>query len=189
MNTPSHFLLHLWLRKYYEERKNVQIPKSFLLWSVGPDIWLYLCVFGYMLYSQVYVWNSSEYTFRHMFDVLYFEHPFWIFAYNIFHAPLMLGVFFAFIKLFQNYLGKYYSILLWFILGCMLHSLFDIPLHHDDGPRIFYPLSDYQFSSPISYWDRDYHAVYIIFLEICMSLSMIFYVFAFPKIQKYLWKS
>ncbi|MGI8738245.1 MAG: hypothetical protein ACR2KU_00935 [Gammaproteobacteria bacterium] len=34
-----------------------------------------------------------------------------------------------------------------------LHVLFDLPLHHDDAHRHFFPFSDWRFYSPVSYWD------------------------------------
>lgn len=37
--------------------------------------------------------------------------------------------------------------------AALLHVLFDFPLHHDDGRPHFWPLSDWVFESPISYWD------------------------------------
>ncbi len=188
MNSPSHLLLHLWLRKYFQEKKNIYIPKSFVVWAIAPDIGLYLCVFIYMWYSQLYLGNDARETALYMFDILYFEHPLWIFAYNLFHSPLMILMFLWLWRVFQNYLGKYYKMYMWFLIGCMLHTFFDIPLHHNDGPRIFYPLSDYIFYSPVSYWNTDYYAWYIIPLELLMNLIMIFYVFLIPFSKKILWK-
>ncbi len=175
MNTPSHIIFHIGIRKYLEW-KNIFIPKSFVFGALAPDIWLYLCVLLYIPISKFILWNSTEYTFRHMFDELYFEHPIWIFAYNILHAPLTLVLFLWAVYLLQNYLGKHYKILQWFILGCMLHSALDIPLHHNDGPRIFYPFSDYRFMSPVSYWDTNYYANYIIPLELWWCLLIIIYL-------------
>jgi len=45
-------------------------------------------------------------------------------------------------------------------LSCILHDLGDLPLHHDDAHRHFFPLSDWRFISPVSYWDpRHYGAI------------------------------
>ena len=188
MNTPSHFLLHAWLRKYFWEKKNFFIPKSFLLWAIAPDIGLYLCVFLYALYSEYFLWNPTWETFRYMFDVLYFEHPLWIFAYNFLHSPLVIVSFLCVTKFFKNYLGAYYIIMYWFFIWCLLHTFFDIPLHHNDGPRIFYPISDYIFYSPVSYWNREYYAGYVIPVELWMCVIMILYLYIFPLTQKFLWK-
>ena len=43
-------------------------------------------------------------------------------------------------------------------LSMLLHTALDLPLHHDDGHRHFYPFSDWRFESPLSYWDGHHHA-------------------------------
>jgi hypothetical protein len=35
----------------------------------------------------------------------------------------------------------------------MLHSALDFPFHANDGHRHFFPVSDFRFDSPVSYWD------------------------------------
>ncbi len=43
-------------------------------------------------------------------------------------------------------------------LGAMaLHVAMDLPVHHDDAHRHFFPFSDWRFASPVSYWDPRYH--------------------------------
>ena len=44
-----------------------------------------------------------------------------------------------------------------FALAGLLHIALDFPLHHDDGRAHFWPLSDWVFQSPISYWDSDHY--------------------------------
>ncbi len=38
-------------------------------------------------------------------------------------------------------------------VSMLLHHALDLPLHNDDAHRHFWPLSDYRFASPVSYWD------------------------------------
>jgi hypothetical protein len=45
-----------------------------------------------------------------------------------------------------------------FFSSMALHSLGDLPLHGEDAHRHFFPLSDWRFESPISYWDVRRHA-------------------------------
>lgn len=45
-----------------------------------------------------------------------------------------------------------------FLLGWCLHIVFDAFTHVSDGYPIFFPLSDYRFPTPISYWERAFHA-------------------------------
>jgi len=37
--------------------------------------------------------------------------------------------------------------------AALLHIAFDFPLHADDAHRHFWPVSDWRFNSPVSYWD------------------------------------
>ena len=59
-----------------------------------------------------------------------------------------------------------------FAAAGLLHLALDFPLHHDDGRPHFWPLSDWVFQSPISYWDRAHYAGTIGPIE--MALSVLF---------------
>ncbi|MCP4390020.1 MAG: hypothetical protein GY802_17130 [Gammaproteobacteria bacterium] len=39
----------------------------------------------------------------------------------------------------------------------LLHIFGDLPLHHDDAHRRFFPLLERRFESPVSYWDPAHH--------------------------------
>jgi hypothetical protein len=41
--------------------------------------------------------------------------------------------------------------------SALLHVAFDLPLHHEDAHRHFFPLSEWRFASPVSYWNPAYH--------------------------------
>jgi len=38
-------------------------------------------------------------------------------------------------------------------VSMLIHCVCDLPVHHDDGHRHFFPLSEFRFQSPVSYWD------------------------------------
>lgn len=50
----------------------------------------------------------------------------------------------------------------WVVLfaSMLLHFACDLPLHHDDGHRHFWPLVDWRYASPVSYWDPDHHGIW-----------------------------
>jgi hypothetical protein len=58
-----------------------------------------------------------------------------------------------------------------FFGGMALHVPEDLFTHHDDGHRHFYPLSDWQFSSPISYWDPNHHGRIAAPIEALLGLA------------------
>jgi len=44
-------------------------------------------------------------------------------------------------------------------LSMALHVAFDLPFHHDDGHRHFFPFSMWRYASPLSYWDPAHHGL------------------------------
>ena len=67
--------------------------------------------------------------------------PWWISLYNLLHSPLVLIV-----ALIALYFGLGYAAFIkswrvWFLGSCFLHTPLDVPLHHDDGPLLFWLLN------------------------------------------------
>ncbi|MEO0981253.1 MAG: cobalamin biosynthesis protein CobQ [Pseudomonadota bacterium] len=58
-----------------------------------------------------------------------------------------------------------------FALAALIHLAGDLPLHNDDAHRHFWPLTDWRFISPLSYWDRDHHAAWIAPLEALLGIA------------------
>ena len=56
-----------------------------------------------------------------------------------------------------------------FFASLLLHSVFDLPLHHNDAHRHFFPFSAARFESPLSYWDPAHHGS----LMLCLELSTV----------------
>ncbi|NER79486.1 MAG: hypothetical protein F6K42_07865 [Leptolyngbya sp. SIO1D8] len=52
-----------------------------------------------------------------------------------------------------------------------LHVLGDLPLHHHDAHRHFFPFSNWRFESPVSYWDPAFHGDLITRLEILLVIA------------------
>lgn len=53
-------------------------------------------------------------------------------------------------------------------LSMILHILLDLPLHNDDAHRHFFPLSDWRFVSPVSYWDPMHYGKIMSFIQIAI---------------------
>ena len=41
----------------------------------------------------------------------------------------------------------------------LIHAALDFPLHADDAHRHFWPVTDWRFKSPVSYWDPDHYGL------------------------------
>jgi hypothetical protein len=59
-----------------------------------------------------------------------------------------------------------------FALSALLHVGTDLLLHHDDARRQFWPISDWIFRSPVSYWDPNYHGDLFVFFEIALGAGL-----------------
>lgn len=210
MNTITHILIAYAVVKYYRTKKNVEIPKSFILGSFAPDILFYfICIYSFIFYSLTTSMTTLE-IFSYMFDYLYFNDSVWKFSYNILHSPFviiaMLCVMLATIrnnitlykgmgqfkknekvslkKLQQHF--PYVIMILFFFIGCLVHISLDIPLNHDDGPLLLYPINDeLRFYSPISYWDPNHYGGIFTIFETLLMFSLIGYLIKDWALKKF----
>jgi len=54
MNTPTHFLIHLSLKKFCKDKKQILISSGFLWGAIAPDVLLYFTTIIYSLYAKVF---------------------------------------------------------------------------------------------------------------------------------------
>lgn len=54
----------------------------------------------------------------------------------------------------------------------LLHSALDLPVHTDDAHRHFWPLTDWRFHSPVSYWDPRAYGRQVAVVEIAAALAL-----------------
>ena len=57
--------------------------------------------------------------------------------------------------------------------SALAHMGSDFLLHHDDAHRHFWPLTDWRFRSPVSYWDPHYHGNTMSIVEVCFAVVLI----------------
>lgn len=57
-------------------------------------------------------------------------------------------------------------------IAALTHLAGDLPLHNDDAHIHFWPLTDWRFHSPVSYWDLNHHAGVFAPLEMLLGLSL-----------------
>ena len=63
-----------------------------------------------------------------------------------------------------------------FAASGLLHQAFDFPLHHDDPHRHFWPLGDWRFASPLSYWDPAHGGVWVAPIELLLGLGLVIWL-------------
>jgi len=187
MNTWSHFLVNAIAKRPIQSQQeknapNTKLPpihgKAFLLGSIMPDVPLILMSIGVIIYDLIVgnftlqqFFNRSRgansdgppeeifnATIGTLFSDWFFNDPWVITGHHLFGAPLLLLAYMGIGYFLWKKRKKWGAFIFWIALGCMIHTLFDIPLHTDDGPLLFFPLNwDIRFISPVSYWDRDHH--------------------------------
>ena len=64
-----------------------------------------------------------------------------------------------------------------FFASCLLHVALDFPVHVDDAHRHFWPISDWRFHSPISYWNSNHHGDVVQTVEMIAGVAMVAVLF------------
>ena len=142
MNTPAHAVMNLLC---LGQRAKPQPWTPIVIGSILPDAPMFVFYFVEKVIrglSEQEIWTQAYYQ------------PHWQNFIDVFNSlPLMgLGL------LLALWTRSRFSLLLF--ASMLLHGLADLPLHNDDAHRHFFPVSDWRFISPVSYWDpRHYGAI------------------------------
>jgi len=146
MNTPAHAIINLALMsRNPSHRKTAAIVGGALI----PD--LAIIVF--------YAWQLSRGTPETEIWSIEYYRPLWQAWIDSFNSiPLVT------LALLLSWYSRQY-LLMAFFGSMLLHIGGDLPLHHDDAHRHFFPLLDWRFSSPVSYWDPAHHGQWASLLE------------------------
>ena len=107
-------------------------------------------------------------------DRAFYSSPLWIALHNTPHSFAAMGALSLFAYLFvQRRWGRW---LLWYAAGATLHITIDIFTHATDGPMFLYPLNDFRFESPVSYWDPAYYGQLFAALEYSLDAVLLGYL-------------
>ncbi|NJL33051.1 MAG: metal-dependent hydrolase [Chloroflexaceae bacterium] len=178
MMTPTHALMAATLGVSLKRRGHQVNMKWLVLGGLAPDVGLLLLSLGYFIALR-WFGVPGERVFGTTYDTLYFTNPIWIIGYNGLHAPLMILALAA-IGYYAMRNGRIWgNPLIWFAVGCSVHSIGDIFTHHFDGPLLLFPFNwNLRFMSPISYWDPRYYGDQFAIFEFGLNIAMILYLLA-----------
>ena len=158
MNTPAHALINLCLlRRENSHRHFAAIVSGALI----PDAMMLVFYFWHRLIgtSESQIWSVEYYN------------PVWQNLIDMFNSIPIICI--AMLICWKT--GR--PLLLIFFASMLLHTFGDLPLHHDDAHRHFYPFSDWHFASPLSYWDPDHHGGLMSVLEVVAVISASLYLY------------
>lgn len=143
MNTPAHLLLGAAL---FARPATSQIIFAAMLGALLPDLSLYV-----LAGVSLIVLGLPP---AQVFGELYFS-DLWQSIFAIDNSFLVWGGLLGAAIWFK----KSWAVAL--SAAALLHLLLDFPLHHNDGRTHFWPLTNWVFESPVSYWDRGHGAHWV----------------------------
>jgi len=164
MNTPAHVLLGA---AVFGRAGETRLIWAAVLGALAPDASLYL-----MAGVSLFVLAIPPQV---VFDELYFSDA-WQTVFAIDNSFFLWGT------LMTLGLWRRSQWLIAFAGAALLHLLLDFPLHADDGRPHFWPLSDWVFASPVSYWDSRYHAAWV--APVTIAICVISYAVIWRKAVK-----
>ncbi|MAG32340.1 MAG: hypothetical protein CL908_15775 [Deltaproteobacteria bacterium] len=153
MNTPAHIILSA---VALGRGRGQQHWLAITLGALLPD----LPMFVFYLIQRLGLGRPEQL----IWSKLYFD-PDWQRFFDLFNGlPLIaLGAAIA-------YWRRSHALTLFF-LSMGIHALADLPLHREDAHGHFFPLSDWRFVSPISYWDPAHHGALVLAAETLFVLA------------------
>jgi membrane-bound metal-dependent hydrolase YbcI (DUF457 family) len=154
MNTPAHLIFGA---AAFARPDKPKVTAAAIAGSLMPDLSLYFM----SAWSLFIIGNSPSYVF----DTQYFSDE-WQSIFAIDNSFFLWGL----ILMIGLWMKRDW---LWAFAGSgLLHISFDFVLHNDDARQHFWPISDWLFFSPFSYWDRDHHGVLIGGMEAAIVLVL-----------------
>ncbi|MBL1173833.1 hypothetical protein [Pantanalinema sp. GBBB05] len=157
MNTPSHAVINLALLM-----GQPQMVLPIAVGAVLPDVpmfVMYAWAKGVQQQSERQIWTGT------------YWHPQWQLINHSFHS-IPLAAIATTVAYFMDC-----QAIAWLGLSMVLHSLGDLPVHHDDAHRHWLPFSHYRWISPLSYWDPRHHGTIVAVVEKLLVLVASIYLF------------
>jgi hypothetical protein len=152
MNTPAHAIINLLILS-----RNPSHPKTaaIICGALIPD--LIIIVF----YAWQLLLGNTE---NQIWSVEYYR-PAWQAWIDSFNSIPLISV-----AILLSWQTRHY-LLLAFFTSMLLHCLGDLPVHHTDAHRHFFPFFEWRFESPVSYWDAGHHGRWASLVEFISALA------------------
>ncbi|NEO87889.1 MAG: hypothetical protein F6J87_27075 [Spirulina sp. SIO3F2] len=153
MNTPSHYVLNLAVIGAVIQPR---VTAAITLGAIGPD----LPIFVFYAWAK-FIQRLPE---SEIWSQAYYQ-PFWQTIIALTHSFPVAIVGLLICLALRSHWG------LVFFISMIGHSLLDLPVHNDDAHRHFFPLSNYRFMSPISYWDPNHYGPIVAGVEMLLVIA------------------
>lgn len=160
MITPSHIIYNWALARAGKLTGAAQ--QAFIVGGFLPDVPTYL----FFLVHTFIVGTAQDV----MWDTLYFDSA-WTPFITLSHSFLLWPTLLLCAYLLQK------RVLIALALGSLLHSILDFFVHHSDAYRHFWPLSNWTFQSPISYWEPAHFGTLFTAVDAAVVLLLLCWLF------------
>ena len=152
MNTPAHLIFGMTV---FGKAGRPAVTGAALAGAMIPDLSLYL-----MAGWHLQVLGTAPDV---VFGALYFSDA-WQSIFRIDNSMILWGIALVLGVMWRS------PVMIALCGAALLHLGLDFLLHHDDGRAHFWPITDWIFMSPVSYWDGDHYGNIVGPLEIAASL-------------------
>jgi membrane-bound metal-dependent hydrolase YbcI (DUF457 family) len=160
MNTQTHVIMGAALFG----RPLPRLAVAGALGGIVPDLPMYAIIIGL---------RASGYPLSEIFGRIYWEH-WWQVSNAIGHSFLLWGLVAA-VSAAPALRDKVSRTALVFAFSgsALIHSFIDFLCHRDDAHMHFWPLTEWRFRSPVSYWDPAHYGNYFGTFEAALGLLII----------------
>lgn len=138
MNTPTHMIIGAAL---FARKGHPSVSAAALAGGLAPDIPMFLMI--------AYATRIAGIPEQEVFGTLFFS-PSWQRIFAIDHSFFVWGALVAAGLLLHR------KAIVAFAGSGLAHAATDFLTHHDDARQQLWPVSDWVFRSPVSYWDPTY---------------------------------
>lgn len=152
MNTPAHLIFGL---TAFGKAHQPAITAAALAGAIIPDLSLYLLA-GYEL-------GIAGTEPRVVFGEMYYSDA-WQRIFRVDNSMILWGI-----ALVIGLMARA-PVVIALCSAVLLHLVLDFGFHHDDGRAHFWPITNWIFESPVSYWDPRHYGTLVGGLEVFVAL-------------------
>lgn len=169
MITPSHMVYSWAIAKTTNPEPNKPRTLAFVAGGIVPDLPTYVFFF-----VHTFLLGSAQ---NDMWNMYYFDSA-WTPIITLSHSLLLWPLF----LLFAIYTKR--TLLRFFASSTLLHVTLDFFVHHDDAYRHFWPLTEWTFASPISYWDPQFYGNWVSSIDAIVVIGLLIWLGSIYKNTK-----
>jgi hypothetical protein len=158
MITPSHIIYSWAIAKATKKSPDKRRTLAYVAGGLVPDLPTYVFFF-----VNTFLLGTSQ---QKMWDILYFESV-WSPFITLSHSLVLWPVILLLATIVKQSLIKYFA------SSAFFHVSLDFFVHHDDAYRHFWPVTEWKFMSPFSYYDPQYFGNWVSGIDTLVVIGLL----------------